>query len=277
MVRKKLTEEQKRHFNEARRKTCLERYGDPNYNNISKCRKTKKDRYGDENYNNFEKNRQTCLERYGVDHQCKVKEVAERISNKKKTSETQQKYEQTMLSRYGAKTVNRVPSIQNKRIETLVSRYGVHNPLQNKEIFQKRVDTMKKNGSFQKSKDEEVLYGKLCEQFGEQNIKRQYKDDRYPFMCDFYIVPIDVFIEVNMHPSHGHHLFNPENKEDILFLEELNRKDDEWSKMIIDVWSRRDYEKHQFAEKNNLKFIAVYPDVISMTKPCEFLETPILF
>ncbi|MBO7734838.1 MAG: hypothetical protein J6S67_19920 [Methanobrevibacter sp.] len=276
MARKKLTEEQKRHFNEARRKTLLEKYGDPNYTNVAKIKKTKEERYGNPNYNNYEKFRKTCIDRYGVDHQCKIKEVSEKISRTKKTAETQQRYEKTMLDRYGETASNRVPSIQKKRLETLMSNYGVKNPLQSKEIFQKRIETMKKNGSFNKSKDEEILYKKLSNQFGEQSIKRQYKDSRYPFMCDFYIEPLDVFIEVNFHPSHGYHLFDPDNKEDILFLEELKSRNDDWSNMIIDVWSRRDYEKYQHAVKNNLKFIAVYPDVISMTKPCEFLETPIL-
>ena len=31
----------------------------------------------------------------------------------------------------------------------------------------------------------------------------QYKDDRYPFACDFYIPSLDLFIECNYHWTHG--------------------------------------------------------------------------
>ena len=77
--------------------TKLERYGDSNYNNMSKHmqtralnsgsieesyansltkgQKTKKELYGDPYYNNPEKNRQTCLAKYGTDNSCKVPEI----------------------------------------------------------------------------------------------------------------------------------------------------------------------------------------------------------
>ena len=50
------------------RQTCEERYGKDYMSNfiLRKAMETKKLRYGDENYNNMTKHQQTCLEKYGV-------------------------------------------------------------------------------------------------------------------------------------------------------------------------------------------------------------------
>ena len=49
---RKYTEEERKIINEKRRKTLIERYGDPHYNNMQKMHKTKIEKYGDINYNN---------------------------------------------------------------------------------------------------------------------------------------------------------------------------------------------------------------------------------
>ena len=272
---RKYTEEERKIINEKRRKTLIERYGDPHYNNMQKMHKTKIEKYGDINYNNPQKHEETCLEKYGVKHHNQTNKMREHLSEKKKSSEVQEKFEQTCLERYGQSNVNLVPEIREKRKNTLIEHYGVENPLQNKEIYEKHIQTMKENNSFKNSKNEEELYRTLCEKFGEKDVHRQYSDERYPFNCDFYVKSVDTFIEVNIHPSHYTHLFDPTNEDDILFLEELKTKNDNWSNLIIDVWSNRDYKKYQFVEKNNLRFVSIYPNSISMTKPCELLETPI--
>ena len=273
---RKYTEEEKRIINEKRRKTCLERYGNPTYNNMEKNYKTKEERYGDKNYNNPSKNKETCLERYGVEHHNQTERLRKNISERMKSREVQEKFKKTCLEKYGNSNINLVPEIAEKRKKSLIERYGVENPLQNKDIYNKHIETMKKNNSYIKSSNEEELYEKLCKQFNKDDIKRQYKDERYPFECDFYIKPLDVFIEVNIHPSHYTHLFDPNNEDDILFLNKLKENNDRWSNMIIDVWSKRDYNKYQCVLKNNLKFISIYSDLVSMTKPCELLETPII-
>ena len=59
---------------------------------------------------------------------------------------------------------------------------------------------MKKNNSFNKSKEEEKYYSYLLHLYSSEDIVRQYYDkDRYPFHCDFYIKSEDLFIEVNKH------------------------------------------------------------------------------
>lgn len=184
MGRKKLTEEQKRAMVERVKQTKLLRYGDPNYNNQDKHKKT-------------------CLERYGVEHHNQTKEAIENIRKKKQSKQVQEKYEKTMLERYGYNSVNKVPEIRNKYERTLIDHYGVSSPLKNKHIKEKQLKSLRINKTFNTSKQEENYYNYLLTKYKEEDIIRQYKDERYPYSCDFYIKPQDLFIELNLHWTHG--------------------------------------------------------------------------
>lgn len=74
----------------------------------------------------------------------------------------------------------------------------------NKKIF----ETKKKNGTLNSSKVEIYSFQKLKEKYGENNVKHHYKDKRYPYECDFYIASADLFIELNLHWTHGGRLFD---------------------------------------------------------------------
>lgn len=255
-----LTEEQKKLFKERRNKTMMERYGCLSMTDVDKVKKTKLDRYGDENYNNMQKHENTCIERYGVNHHNKCKDISKKISDSKKTKETQEKYENTMIQRYGNKSVLLILEFKQKYQNTLMKNYGVLNPLKNKEIYDKHIKTMRKNGSFKKSKIEEEYYSKLVEKYGKEDVFRQYSDERYPFNCDFYVKSEDLFIEVNYHPAHNFHPFDESNDDDIKLLESFRKKNTNWYNTVIDVWTNRDVMKLNCAKKNNLNYIAVYPN-----------------
>ena len=242
-------------------RTKMERYGDPHYNNMEKNKQTKLKLYGDENYNNQQKHEETCLERYSVKHHNQTPEAREHIRDMKLSQETQNKYEHTLLERYGTTNVNLVPEIMEKRLSTLRCKYNADNPLQNPDIKAKQLQTLKDNNSYAKSKIEEEVYNKLVALYGENDIERQYSDERYPFNCDFYIKSKDIFIEVNNHPSHGGHPFDNDSEEDRRLLEQLEKKDDDWSHMIIDVWANRDVKKFQYAHKNKLDYRVIYKNI----------------
>ena len=80
-VKKKISKNQNPNPSKAMR-TKLERYGDPNYNNIFKNAKTKLEKYGDPTYNNREKCKQTCLYRYGVENPYQIDKVKDTIIDK---------------------------------------------------------------------------------------------------------------------------------------------------------------------------------------------------
>lgn len=118
---------------------------------------------------------------------------------------------------------------------------------------------MKENNSFINSKPEQDVYNKLVEQYGVNDVVRSYKEERYPFNCDFYIKSKDKFIEVNYHPSHGGHPFDETNKDDLKLLKQLKDNNSAWSNMIISVWAGRDVIKRQTALQNNLNYEMIYP------------------
>ena len=213
------------------------RYGDKNYNNYEKSQQTKLDRYGDKNFNNITKAQQTCLQKYGFEHPCMSDDVKQRISSTRIKEHSQDKAIQTILNKYG----------------DLQDFYKV--------TAQKRYDTMTKNGTLgnRESAPEKEMYSQLCSIYGEDNVKRQYFDkERYPFKCDFYIVPEDKFIELHGFFTHGPHAFNPNDAEDIKLLEQLKARDDDWAKAIIYTWTDLDVRKLEIAKKNNLNFEAIY-------------------
>ena len=139
------------------KKTCLEKYGDENYNNIdkrldnnlikfgvdnpmklekirAKAKDTKFERYGDENYNNRIGCKTTILERYGVDHYSKTNEYKEKIKNTcverygvdnySKTNEYKEKIKSTCIERYGVDSSNKSDKIKRKKTLSMLEKYG---------------------------------------------------------------------------------------------------------------------------------------------------------
>lgn len=124
----------------------------------------------------------------------------------------------------------------------------------------KEYDTKRKNNSFNSSKSEDIFYLTLCEKYKEEDIIRQYRDDRYPFNCDFYIKSLDKFIELNLHWTHGEHPFNKDSEEDIkqkLFLESKASESAYYANALY-VWTDLDVRKQKIAKEHNLNYEAIY-------------------
>ena len=191
---------------------------------------------------------------------------------------TQQKYN---LEHYGVKYNFQVEKFKKKRIETLLEKYGVEQPLLNKEISAKYRNTCKKhygvespmkskliqdktwatmkaNNSFNKSKPEDECYEILVNKFSKNDVVRQYKCDRYPWHCDFYIKSLDLFIECNFHWTHGGHTFNENDKNDLEIINEWKTKNTEYFNNAINTWSNLDVNKRNAAKKNKLNYLEFY-------------------
>ena len=117
-----------------------------------------------------------------------------------------------------------------------------------------------KNKSFNTSTYEEKAYQLLLEKFILTDIQRQYKDARYPYKCDFYIQSLDLFIECNFHWTHGQHLFDKNNENDIKKLLKWQEKSkiSKFYKKAIEVWTNLDIKKHNIFIENNLKYKVFY-------------------
>ena len=100
----------------------------------------------------------------------------------------------------------------------------------------------------------------LCEKYGKDDIIRNYKEERYPFYCDFYIKSKDLFIELNRHWTHGGHFFDESNEEDLKKLAEWQEKakTSEYMEYAIINWTIRDPLKRSIAIKNKLNYEVIW-------------------
>ena len=117
-------------------------------------------------------------------------------------------------------------------------------------------NTKKKNNSFNKSKSEKKVFEILSKIY--YKIKRQYKDTRYPFACDFYIPEKDLFLECNFHWTHGKEPFDKNNKEHIKLLKLWESKDTKYYNRAIKTWTDLDVRKRKIADKNDINFIEFF-------------------
>lgn len=124
--------------------------------------------------------------------------------------------------------------------------------VENKEAQVKKIRESKlRNNTNKVSKAENNFYHLLTILFDKKDIIRPYTDERYPFLCDFYIKSKDLFIEYQGHPSHGYCPFEKDNKEHVAYLE----------KQTIDMttWTKRDVIKLETAKRNNIRLALIYP------------------
>lgn len=201
----------------------------------------------------------SCAQRYSPNNTWRSKEGQMKCEMSRK---------KTLQKRYGVDNPGQIAEVRQKVIKTCQEKYGVDNVFQRKDIiqsFKDRLDqinrkkylTHKKNNSFNDSKIEIETYNLLLTKFND--VIHQYKDnERYPFSCDFYIPSLDLFIELNYHWTHGGHLFNNNNTEDLKLIEYWKSKHTKYYSNAINTWTNLDVRKYKIAKKNNLNYLVFY-------------------
>ena len=246
---------------EKTEKTNLEKFdGNPMQNKtyIEKYNNTIKEKYGVENvFQNKdvqEKQRKTLLYKYGVDNAQKCQEIRDKSLN-------------TRIEKYGDTKLFGTGSFKKQVKQTNLEKYGVENIMQTPkmkkhfkdigpQITQKCYETKKKNNSFHISKPEQLIYEKLCRKF--KSVKRQYKCERYPFCCDFYIDDIDLFIEFQGTWTHGGEPFCENTCKEQLLEWKEKAKFSEFYGAAIETWTVRDVEKRRWAKEHKLNWIEFF-------------------
>ena len=192
---------------------------------------------------------------------CYSEDVTKRISN-------------TLKTRYASgelisKTLG-VKASPEKLKHLRDSHLGKRLPPDKKErSLQKRYNTCKINNTFNSSSCEKKYYNLLIDKFGKTDVVKEYREDRYPYKCDFYIKSKALFIELNIYPTHGKHAFNPNDKDDILELERLKNEKQtritskgsiakSWAAVKIYVWTEYDPLKLKTLIDNKLNFKIYY-------------------
>lgn len=235
--------------------------------------------------------KETSLKRYGVESYAQTDSFkswyAENVDELKAKAVVTTK--KNNLAKYGVESTNQLPEVKAKisksvkehwatnhddRLSqmrmTCIDRYGVASYAQSdlfknwyaehaEEFKEKEIET-KRNNFESMSKPEDSYYELLCEYYGQNNVIRQYKDARYPFYCDFYIKSEDLFIELNLHWTHGGHPFNSNNINDLKKLSDWQKKakESDFYNTAIETWTNRDVKKLQVAKENNLNYKVYY-------------------
>ena len=236
--------------------TCLEKYGATN---------VYASEYGKS------KVKETFISKYGVSNPQQVPEI------KTKTEDTNlQKYghrnfsnpakaKKTCKAKYGVDNPAKHKSIQNKIQHTTIERYGVRCQFQRSELrekalseeaYRKRNETMFKNGNSSSSED------RCCELLQSifPNAKRPYKSEQYPYLCDFYVPELDLYIECHFFWTHGGHFFDKNNPEDLAVVEKWKSKHTKFYDSAIQNWTVRDLEKLERAHQNNLNYLVCWSE-----------------
>lgn len=65
------------------------------------------------------------------------------------------------------------------------------------------------------------------------------------------------------HWTHGSHLFNKDNKDDIQKPNEWNQKNTKFYNNTIKTWPIRDVNRYNIAVKNNLNYLVIYSNKIN--------------
>ena len=127
-----------------------------------------------------------------------------------------------------------------------------------KRILEKAIKTKQVNNTFNTSKPEDKLYQLLLSKY--LDVKRQYSDPRYPYMCDFYIPSKDLFIEYQGSWTHGGRPFitNDASCQEQLNTWKQKASISDYYKNAIETWTKRDVMKRQTAEKNQLNYIEIW-------------------
>lgn len=171
----------------------------------------------------------------------------------------------TVIEKYGCDNAFKVDFIKEKQLKTVYERYKVTNISKLECVKLKKINTTKSNKTIVTSKDENIIYLKLCEKFN--CVKRQYYSEKYPFACDFYIPEKDLYIEYQGTWSHGGMVYDETNEKCKTILDHwkncLNNRikkgiNNSRYKDAINVWTIRDPLKRKTAKENNLNWIEFF-------------------
>lgn len=201
------------------------------------------------------KARQTCLDKYGVlwISQTDVwKEQMHRFMIEHR-DENLEKSQKTCFNRYG------VPYF----VQTAEFRAKQSLRMSNHEYQRKLIQSRADKGSWCMSEPEERLYDMLVQYFGECDVIRQYRESRYNFFCDFYVVSRDLFIELNGTWLHGGHWFDRDSLNDIATLERWRNKKNKYYDCAVRTWTARDVLKRMTAAINELNYAVFWQSDLS--------------
>lgn len=114
---------------------------------------------------------------------------------------------------------------------------------------------------------EVFAYYELSKHFDKNDIFIDYGlhpyDKRYPFPCDFYIKSLDLFIELNVHFTHGGHWYDDKSNTDRHRKSQLELTDRKRNRKFLSTWCDTDVKKRMIAKQNNLNYLVFWDGTTS--------------
>ena len=269
------------HFREFCSQKCVQ-----NFDDIRRKKSVTREKHMSDDLSYYKditrKRKQTLLERYGVEYASQSDIIKERVkqTNIKRlgvpyTAQNKQcleKMKQTCLEKYGVEHNFKIQGLRETIKQKWIDKYGYDNPMKNEKILQKALETKRKHHTFNTSKIEEQFYTYLCTKYSIDNINRQYKTNEYPFCCDFYIKPLNLYIEIQGYWAHGSHPFDSNNLNDLWKLDtwkEKSKNNVQYEK-AINIWTVKDVLKRGTAQINNLNYLEIFS--IDLQKAIDIFE-----
>lgn len=92
---------------------------------------------------------------------------------------------------------------------------------------------------------------------------REYYSTLYPYSCDFYLPDLDMYIELHCSSFHNYHFYDKTDSVDVSYKFQLEEKakTSNWYKTKLEVWTKFDIEKRNFAISNNLNYIILWNQI----------------
>ena len=209
----------------------------------------------------------TNKKEYGVKSMLEIPEIRNKIAiesgveNISQLEETKEKKKETSIKNWDVDNPMKSETVKKTYRENYKEKHGVDNPAKNPDVAkkmsnsmknggrQKAHETKKKNGTYKKSKGEDMLYDLLCEKFNEKNVERQVPvlNNVIDFLLKFN--EKNIYIEFNGEYWHG-------TLKNIKELEKDALNGGKQAKKIVNHYYR-DLKLIEYFEENGLKFIQI--------------------
>ena len=243
-------------------KKTKERYGyyPGSYNSIEQ-KQYMLNKYGVENAQQNSKIRQKTIDtnnqKYGVSYSFLTKESKEKSKINSHSKEVKNKIKKTCLKKYGETNSAKSNIVKKKARNTVLDKHNI--------CFSEERLALSKKELKNASKIEQYFYNNL----NDYTVLYNASSNKYPYLCDFYIKELDLYIELNITWTHGWHYYTESDKPKLL---EMKNKNNAYYDVAIYIWTTHDLEKRDCAIKNNLNYVVVW-DKNQINKLLTELET----
>ena len=205
----------------------------------------------------------TCENKYGCKNAFQIDDVKEKLLENQK--EIQKKRDETRQMHFKNEKGWNLSKSLKTRLEKYGHAWNIHAVKFTKfkkygncnwNNIEKNIHTKRKNGTFNTSSQEIIAHELICQKFTKNDVIWQYKSEKYPFLCDFYVKSLDLYIECNFSWTHGGMFFDENNENCIQKLNDWKEKakTSRFYENALKTWTIRDIKKLKTAQENKLNY-----------------------